>query len=180
MASSGDKSNVQPPQNTPQILRAMLKLLQDSKSSVDTKLRELLALLSKMPPWMQWSPRDDSVVGDSFSQLHPGELSGKMHEVDSKENDVAFNLTCELIELNKNVPSITHRNLEEGDERFSSVFVQWLHAVHAPDDDQRHVQDQHGTWLTDEELRRYLREGAELHVPLRLVAEPRHAHAPRT
>lgn len=171
--SSPGMMTTQPPQSTRQILKSILKLMQDSKTSIGAKLQELFQLLSVMPSWPQWSPHADSIVGSTLAGLHP-ELAEDDDEKNpnSQEDYSNLILSSELIELNGNIPMLTHRILDESDERMSFVYLQWLHGVHAPQDVQCHVQDDDGTWLTDDELRRALKQGAELHIPTRTVGEP--------
>ena len=161
---------LKPPPNTRQILQSILKLMQDSKSSVNAKFQDLFQLLSAMPPWPQWTPQADSVVGSTLTGLHPELVHNDEKDPHSNEEFTSVLLTT-LIELNGNTPMLTHDSLESCDERFSFVFLQWLHGAHAPHDNECHVQDEYGTWLTDRQLRAYLKEGAELHIPTRTVGE---------
>ena len=172
LRSSPHMMKVRPLQSTRQILQSILKLMQDSKSSAHTKFQELYQLLSRMPPWSQWSPQADSVVGSMFEELQP-KLSTDEEKTPKTEekNSPEFILASTLIELNGNNPIIKNQNLDECDQRLEFVFLQWLHAVHAPHDKKCHVQHESGFWLTDRELRTYLKEGAELHIPTRTVGE---------
>jgi len=127
-----------------------------------------------MPPWTQWTSQADSVFGSTLAKLHP-DLATMEEKTSTSTEDVAMSLLAQqLIALKHNIPLITRENLNDENVRFSFVFLQWLHATHAPDDPQRHVQDEHGTWLTDAELRHALQGGSELHIPTRTVEYPSH------
>ena len=164
--------STQPSQSAQQVLQSILKLMQDSTFSFQKKLQELFQLLSVMPPWSQWSPQADSVVGSTFTGLKSEHGPYEQKDPALKEEIASVLLATELIALNGNMPMVTYKTLESCDERFRFVFLQWLHGAHSPDDDKRHVQDEYGAWLTDSQLRTYMKDGAELHVPTRTVGAP--------
>ena len=142
-------------------------------------MRQLVDLISKLPPWTQWSAQADSIVGSAISDLQGLQLASKSDDeklslpdqADDHSETINKMLAEQLVELNGNVVTLTHTDVERSKphDKFTFVLTQWLSCVSSPRDRSCHVQDETGVWITDDELRERLRHGDVLHIPERVV-----------
>ena len=158
-----------------QILHDILALLTRKSVSLESRIETLQDLLTKLPPWTEWTNREDDVVSSVLQAL-------PFPTTDTHEPSVVEEiLATELITLHGNVPTLSARDFRDvQDTRFLFVYTNWLRNVSSPDPEAKdcHVQDEHGQWISDDMLRERLERGWSLHIPTRRLGRFPDVHAP--
>ena len=159
-----------------QILQDILALLTRQSGTLESRINTLQDLLTKLPPWTQWSSREDDVVSSALQAL-------PFPTADTRDPSAVVEeiLATELITLHGNVPTLSARDFRDvQDTRFLFVYTNWLRNVSSPDPEAKdcHVQDEHGQWISDDMLREKLERGWSLHIPTRRLGRFPDVHAP--
>ena len=182
--ASRPSANVRSSQSIQHVLQDILANMNNSSKTVESRMKELVELISKLPPWKAWTVQTDTVVDSAMQNLLDlRRRESKSVEDDADEKDslpdhaddhsetISNMLADILIEWNGNVSVLTQADMDRFDEgdNFWFMFKQWLSCVSSPRDRHRHIQDETGAWITDEELRERLRHGDVLHFQNRTI-----------
>ena len=166
--------------STRQILHDILALLTRKSVSLESRIDTLQDLLTKLPPWTEWTNREDDVVSSALQAL-PFPTADTREPYTREPSVVEEVLATELITLHGNVPTLSARDFRDvQDIRFLFFYTNWLRNVSSPDPEEKdcHVQDEHGQWISDDMLREKLERGWSLHIPTRRLGRFPDVHAP--
>ena len=159
-------------QSTRPILQMILRVLMDTSNSFDSRMQQLCDLFSHLPPWTKWSPREDSVLGSAVNEFfEQSEDEFDLMREDDEKHGVALErlLANELIQMNGNNPYLDEEDMNNPDNVFTFVYLEWLHKCSSPDDKQCHIRDGKGGWISDAQVRERLNDGHALHIPTRTM-----------
>lgn len=151
-------------------LESMTTLLKQSTLRTDQRFQRLCSLLETLPPWTEWSSKDDALLAPAVGEFLAHDFSSRpaSTQPEDRKLDVAVPeemLANSLIQLNGNCLYVREVDLERRDGAFYSMYLFWLRASSPPDDDQAHVLDENGRWIRDDVLRQRLKDGFVIHIP---------------
>ena len=163
------------------LLQDILSLLQRKSSSLDVRLRSLQEVLGNLPPWTEWTSREDALVESSFHALdqeEEGPVYGMAEEHDVKKvgtpaaRTTEDFLSRELIKFNDGDEYLDRNIFDVTREELEVAFYRWLYHTGDPENSRNHVKTEEGEWAPDGVLRHTLLSGGRLHIPTRTLREP--------
>jgi len=155
--------------------QSLVALLTQSTLRTEERFRHLYSLMEKLPPWTEWTSKDDAMFGPVVGEFPSRGLLSRAASPSPEEDtklDVAVPeemLADSLIQLNGNCTYLRDIDLDRCDGGFCSMFINWLRANCSPGDAQAHVRDEDGLWLQDDVVRQRLKEGFVIHIPTRTL-----------
>jgi len=114
-------------------LQSMSALLARSTLRTEERFQRLCSLMEKLPPWTEWSQKDDALVipamGDFWAHDFSSRPASPLLE-DQKQNvEVPEDMLADsLIQLNGNCMYLRDMDLDRHDGGFATMFLMWLRA----------------------------------------------------
>ena len=165
-----------------QILQDILSLLAQKSGSLDSRIQVLQDLLTKLPTWMEWTPRTDNVVISALKTFDEEEDQEKKSSTSDKKemlHETEARLVDELIRLNGNVDYIDKHVFTWDNKPFDIAFIRWLHHIKTPETSSGlYIKDEEDQFVDPGTLRRLLSAGGRLHIPTRTIEAPPQLRTP--